>query len=177
MWTSTSRQNRSLRLSNNEARLPRRAPLFQVLADTYRVGSAHRGRKSPSNPTMKCLRRSFFTRDLYDAFGDSCQICETQLQQYGGRRIAFGRIRTVRCLRDNLLIRQMLQKKTEGYVLVADGPATRMRANEKYFSPSMVRGQSAGLESTEEREVWYGMYRCSGFIRACKLCARALALH
>ena len=36
--------------------------------------------------------------------------------------------------------------------------------------------QSAGLESTEKREAWNGMYRQSGFIQGCKLRAGALAL-
>ncbi len=67
------------------------------------------------------MNASFSTCDLYDAFGDSCQICDTQFRQYGGRQRAFGRIRTVRCLGDNLLIRQLLQTKTEGDVLVVDG--------------------------------------------------------
>ena len=60
-----------------------------------------------------------------------CQICEMQLQQYGGRRIAFGRIRTVRCLGDNLLIRQMLQKKTDGDFAVKALGSNRPKS-EKY---------------------------------------------
>jgi regulator of ribonuclease activity A len=61
------------------------------------------------------------TADLSDAHGDACRSCETQFLQFGGRRAFSGRIRTVRCHGDNLLIRRALETRSEGGVLVVDG--------------------------------------------------------
>lgn len=63
----------------------------------------------------------FSTSDLYDAFGDSCQSCETQFRQYGRCTVFSGKIRTVRCIGDNVLLRRMLETESEGEVLVVDG--------------------------------------------------------
>lgn|SRR5487761_334681 len=65
----------------------------------------------------------FSTSDLYDAFVKQCSSCETQFKQYGGRRQFFGRIRTVKCLDDNALIRRVLEKPSDREVLVVDGGA------------------------------------------------------
>lgn len=64
---------------------------------------------------------TFATADLYDEHGEACQSCETQFVQYGGRRIFGGRIRTVRCLGDNALVRETLNTPSDGEVLVVDG--------------------------------------------------------
>ena len=61
------------------------------------------------------------TADLFDAHGNDCQSCETQFTQYGGRRIFSGRIRTVRCRDDNVLVRQALETRSDGEVLVVEG--------------------------------------------------------
>lgn len=63
----------------------------------------------------------FSTSDLYDAFGDSCQSCETQFRQYSRCTVFSGKIRTVRCIGDNVLLRRMLETESEGEVLVVDG--------------------------------------------------------
>jgi regulator of ribonuclease activity A len=52
---------------------------------------------------------------------DRCRCCTTQFRQFGGKRIFAGRIRTVLCDRDNLLVRRALEMKTTGEVLVVDG--------------------------------------------------------
>src|SRR5690606_22520670 len=64
---------------------------------------------------------TFATADLYDEYGETCQSCETQFVQYGGRRVFGGRIRTIRCLGDNALVRETLNTPSEGEVLVIDG--------------------------------------------------------
>ncbi|MDD3180722.1 MAG: ribonuclease E activity regulator RraA [Opitutaceae bacterium] len=64
---------------------------------------------------------SFTTPDLYDDFGDRCGSCETQFKQYGGRHVFSGRIRTLQCLEDNVLLRRMLETPSDGEVLVVDG--------------------------------------------------------
>jgi regulator of ribonuclease activity A len=61
------------------------------------------------------------TADLYDRFEGACHSCETQFRQYGGRRAFGGRIRTVRCRGDNLLIRRQFEVRSDGGVLVVDG--------------------------------------------------------
>ena len=64
---------------------------------------------------------AFTTADLSDANGDRCHPCLTQLRQFGGKPIFSGRIRTVRCRGDNLLVRQQLEQSTAAEVLVDDG--------------------------------------------------------
>ena len=66
---------------------------------------------------------TFSTADLYDAYGDRCQSCQTQFKQYGGRRAFSGRIQTVESVADNVLLRKTLGQRTEGDVLVVDGAA------------------------------------------------------
>jgi regulator of ribonuclease activity A len=61
------------------------------------------------------------TADLYDRFAATCQASETQFRSYGGRRAFAGRIRTVRCLGDNLLVRRQFEVRNDGGVLVVDG--------------------------------------------------------
>ena len=72
---------------------------------------------------MAQIAQSFLTADLYDAFGDRCQSCETQFKQYGGRRAFSGRLQTVECLGDNALLRKTLESPSHGEVLVVDGAA------------------------------------------------------
>ena len=44
-----------------------------------------------------------------------------QLRQYGGRTSFTGLVRTVRCLQDNALVKQVLATPGQGQVLVVDG--------------------------------------------------------
>ena len=67
------------------------------------------------------MSQTFSTCDLYDSFEHSCDSCETQFKQYGGRRIFSGRIRTVKCVGDNVLVRRTLESATSGDVLIVDG--------------------------------------------------------
>ena len=61
------------------------------------------------------------TADLIDRYGDALQSCDLQFRQFGGRPRFAGRIRTVRCHEDNVLLRQVLSGPGEGQVLVVDG--------------------------------------------------------
>jgi regulator of ribonuclease activity A len=61
------------------------------------------------------------TADLFDQHGDVLQSCDLQFRQFGGRSRFSGRIRTVRCHQDNVLIRQVLSEPGDGQVLVVDG--------------------------------------------------------
>jgi len=60
------------------------------------------------------------TADLIDDHPDA-QSCETQFRRLGRRRAFQGRIRTVRCLEDNALVKRMLSEPGRGKVLVVDG--------------------------------------------------------
>jgi regulator of ribonuclease activity A len=67
------------------------------------------------------LSPKFSTSDLCDAVGDRCRTCDLQFLQFGGRSVFSGRIHTVECLRDNILLRSMLESPCDGDVLVVDG--------------------------------------------------------
>lgn len=70
------------------------------------------------------MESRFATSDLIDDFGDELQSCETQFRQYGARARFAGPIATVRCFRDNALVRSRLGDSGEGRVLVVDGGAS-----------------------------------------------------
>ncbi|MGR6742624.1 MULTISPECIES: ribonuclease E activity regulator RraA [Microbacterium] len=61
------------------------------------------------------------TADLYDERGDELDSLGVQLLDLGGRRAFEGPIRTVRCHRDNALVKQVLATPGDGAVLVVDG--------------------------------------------------------
>jgi regulator of ribonuclease activity A len=61
------------------------------------------------------------TADLYDERGDALDSLALQLLDLGGRTAFDGPIRTVRCHRDNALVKAVLATPGEGAVLVVDG--------------------------------------------------------
>ncbi|SEG42842.1 regulator of ribonuclease activity A [Thermomonospora echinospora] len=63
----------------------------------------------------------FATADLIDDFDAELASCQTQFRQYGGRTAFAGPIATVRCHRDNALVKKLLNTPGEGRVLVVDG--------------------------------------------------------
>ena len=67
------------------------------------------------------MNEKLCTADSYDAFGDRCSSRETQFRQYAARLEFLGKIRTVKCLGDNSLLRRTLETRSEGEVLVVDG--------------------------------------------------------
>jgi regulator of ribonuclease activity A len=64
------------------------------------------------------------TADLADDQGNAVRSCETQFRSFGGRRAFAGRISTVRCFEDNVVLRSVLEQPGEGRVLVVDGDAS-----------------------------------------------------
>lgn len=60
------------------------------------------------------------TADLIDAAPDT-PSCETQLRHFGRRYRFGGRIRTVKCSRDNGLVKKLMNTQSDGEVLVVDG--------------------------------------------------------
>jgi regulator of ribonuclease activity A len=61
------------------------------------------------------------TADLYDERGDALDSLALQLQDVGGVTAFDGPIRTVRCSRDNALVKAVLATPGGGAVLVIDG--------------------------------------------------------
>lgn len=61
------------------------------------------------------------TADLVDQHADALQSCDLQLRQYGARPAFAGRIATIRCHRDNALVKAALGEPGRGRVLVVDG--------------------------------------------------------
>ena len=61
------------------------------------------------------------TADLYDERGEELQSCSVQLRHYGGHRSFHGVVATIRCHRDNALVKARLAEPGEGRVLVVDG--------------------------------------------------------
>jgi len=61
------------------------------------------------------------TADLFDARGDELDSLALQLLDLGGRTAFDGPLRTVRCHRDNALVKRTLATPGDGAVLVVDG--------------------------------------------------------
>lgn len=61
------------------------------------------------------------TADLYDERGDELDALALQFHDLGGRRTFDGPVRTVRCHRDNALVKELLATPGDGAVLVIDG--------------------------------------------------------
>ena len=61
------------------------------------------------------------TADLYDERGDALASVSVRFQALGGRRSFEGPIRTIRCFRDNGLVKDVLAGPGDGAVLVVDG--------------------------------------------------------
>ena len=57
---------------------------------------------------------SVSTADLWDERGDELQSCSVQLRHYGGRTAFSGAISTVRCHRDNALVKAALAEPGRG---------------------------------------------------------------
>ncbi len=61
------------------------------------------------------------TADLVDEYEDMLKSCSIQFRDIGARKRFFGPVRTVRCFRDNQLIKSLLNEPGDGAVLVVDG--------------------------------------------------------
>ena len=62
---------------------------------------------------------SFTTADLIDIAPDT-PSCEIQFKSFGNKRFS-GKIRTLKCFRDNSILRQTFNQASDGEVLVVDG--------------------------------------------------------
>jgi regulator of ribonuclease activity A len=74
------------------------------------------------------------TSDLCDTH-DGVEACATQFRSFGRRRAFSGVIRTVRCFEDIVLMRERVNERREGCVLVVDAGGSLERA---IFGDSMA---------------------------------------
>ena len=65
------------------------------------------------------------TADLFDEYGNELSICAPLFSDYGGCLTFHGRIRTLKCFEDNSKVREMLDEKVQGDVLVVDAGGSR----------------------------------------------------
>ena len=65
-------------------------------------------------------QHDFSTADLIDIAPDT-PSCETQFHRFGRHRHFCGKIRTVKCARDNGLVKTLMNSRSEVEVLVVDG--------------------------------------------------------
>jgi regulator of ribonuclease activity A len=86
------------------------------------------------------------TADLYDQFGESCFSCPQQFRNFGKRLRFAGRIRTVQCKEDNVILKRMLETRSDGEVLVADGDGS--------LNAALIGDAIAGLGA---RNGWSGV--------------------
>ncbi|HEY7489466.1 MAG TPA: ribonuclease E activity regulator RraA [Streptosporangiaceae bacterium] len=110
----------------------------------------------------------FATADLIDDYGDELRSCETQFVSYGGRARFCGPIETIRCFRDNALVKRTLGTPGAGRVLVVDGGAS--------LASALVGDLIAGSAVTQgwAGVVIYGAVRDVAALRALDLGIKAL---
>jgi regulator of ribonuclease activity A len=63
----------------------------------------------------------FSTADLCDGFAGEIEVVQPLFREYGGTSKFAGSIETVQVFEDNKLVREILETKGEGRVLVVDG--------------------------------------------------------
>jgi regulator of ribonuclease activity A len=111
--------------------------IYEVPAFHFAIGGEPKGPLPgggrPINLQIRCGLRSRHqtqviimssftsTADLYDQFGESCFSCSQQFRDFGKRLRFAGRIRTVQCSEDNVILKRMLGTSSDGDVLVVDG--------------------------------------------------------
>lgn len=61
------------------------------------------------------------TADVYDRLGDALDSSSLGWRRYGGQAAFSGPVATVRCFRDNAIVKERLNSPGEGKVLVIDG--------------------------------------------------------
>jgi len=64
--------------------------------------------------------KSIATSDVFDV-REEAQVCMAAMRLLVRKRIISGRIRTIRCFEDNVLVKSTMAEPSEGEVLVVDG--------------------------------------------------------
>lgn len=113
------------------------------------------------------MNTDFATADLIDAAPDT-PSCEVQFRRFGQRRRFCGRVRTVRCFRDNGLVKKILNTPSNGEVLVVDGGGSLASA----LIGDMIA--EAGRKNGWAGAVVYGVIRDSAAVDAMDFGIKAL---
>ncbi|MGV9413445.1 ribonuclease E activity regulator RraA [Nocardia sp. NPDC003693] len=108
------------------------------------------------------------TADLADEIGPEIRSCDTQFIQFGGRESFAGRIVTIRCFQDNLLVKQTLGEPGAGRVLVVDGGASVHTA----LVGDIIAGR--GVDNGWSGVVVNGAVRDSAILRTLDIGVKAL---
>lgn len=106
--------------------------------------------------------------DICDQFEDKVQLVDIDFKNFGGKACFYGEIVTVRCYKDNSLVREVLQQNGKGKVLFIDGNGSRQKA--------LLGDQVATLavENQWEGVIVYGVVRDVGAIQTMPLGLKAL---
>ena len=64
--------------------------------------------------------KQFNTADICDE-NDENQIAEPIFKSYGGNKKFYGKIRTVMAIEDNSFVKNLIEEKVDGDVMVIDG--------------------------------------------------------
>ncbi len=108
------------------------------------------------------------TADFMDGFDTICSSCTVQFRQYGAAIRFSGRVRTVQCYDDNVLLRRTLETRSEGEVMVVDGAG--------FLGSALIGDQIAELAI---RNGWagliiYGGLRDTAMLRTMNIGIKAL---
>src|SRR3984957_9398222 len=93
--------------------------------------------REPSRGGPRAMTTTTSTADICDERGDAAVVCAAALRHYGARREFSGRVATVRCQEDNVLLRGQLEQPGDGRVLVVDGGGS--------FGTALMGDNVAGL--------------------------------
>ena len=107
------------------------------------------------------------TADLYDERGEDLDSLSLQLLDLGGRVAFDGPIRTVRCHRDNALVKQVLATPGDGAVLVDGGGSLESALVGDLIAASAVENGWAGV-------IVHGAIRDRGAMASLPLGVKAL---
>ncbi len=107
----------------------------------------------------------FTTADLYDEHMDKVQVALPGFRDYGGKKCFSGPVVTLKVHEDNTLVRETLEQKGKGRVLVVDGGASMRCA---LLGDNLAQlGKDSGWAGIVvygcrfSRDCWY-RYRCQG---------------
>ncbi|WP_156959944.1 ribonuclease E activity regulator RraA [Nocardia sp. BMG51109] len=108
------------------------------------------------------------TADLADEIGPGIRSCDVQFTRFGGREAFAGRIVTIRCHQDNLLVKQTLGEAGAGRVLVVDGGGSVHTA----LIGDIIAGR--GVDNGWAGVIVYGAVRDSAILRTLDIGLKAL---
>ena len=109
--------------------------------------------------------------DLFDHYPSKLQLLPLAFKPFGGKRLFWGEIVTVKCFEDNSKVKEILAQDGHGKVLVVDGGGSLRRA----LLGDMIAEKAA--KNGWEGLVIYGCIRDVDVIAQTDLGVQALASH